>query len=460
MRSIAPRSAVRIAVAACAAAAAVATLALPVAAVAQPASADPSPSQPQPPSPPPPPSPSPSPPASAPSPAPPPTSARPAAGVAQPAAGVAQPAPSVAQPASAELRRAGAAALEAGQLGQALSLYQRALGPTRSDPQIWFDLCLVRYAAGDYGRALNACYRALPADEGRVVALLEQIAEAMRAARVQTGRLFVPEPLQRWYESERSLTESLAASEPPAEATGAVRALDPAPLAAPGAADVIPAARLDYLRGRRPALPYSIRSRPDDYGVGVDLSGRGGVLIYAPDTTPLVAGGRLEWRWREHGATEHKLYFAEYLHAIDQTGGIAALGYGARGGKTTGSIGLAVPWGRSEGRRNVLIPDHTLALHGELRFGFFREFMIDRSFALLFETTLVGGLNLAKAAIRLGDKIGDACGAEETDCPETPDGNPGWPLSHFMIQVGVSFGYRGRHPRYARPEVFAPMGGS
>jgi hypothetical protein len=29
-----------------------------------------------------------------------------------------------------------------------------------------------------------------------------------------------------------------------------------------------------------------------------------------------------------------------------------------------------------------------------------------------------------------------------------------------MIQVGVSFGFRGRHPRYDRAEVFAPMGGS
>lgn len=458
MRSIAPRSAVWTAVAACAVVAAVSTLAQPAEAVAQPGAAVPSPS-PSSPSPPPSPSPSPSPPspssspADAPSPAPPVT--------AQPDPGVAPPSPAGAPlPASAGLRRAAAEALEAGRLGEALTLYERAFRPKRSDPQVWFDLCLVRYAAGDYGRALNACYRALPADEGRVVALLDQIAAAMRTARVRPGRLFLPEPAQRWYEADRWLPESLTASEPPAEATGAVRALDPEPLAAAGAADVIPAARLNYLRGPRPALPYSIEARPDDYGVGVDISGRGGVLFYAPDTTPLVAGGRLEWRWREHGATEHSFYFAEYLHAIDQTGGIAAIGYGGRGGKTTGSIGLAVPWGRSEGRRDVLIPDHTLALHGEIRFGFFRDVMIDRSFALLFEATLVGGLNLGKAAIRLGDKIGDACGAEETDCPETPDGNPGWPLTHVMIQVGVSFGYRGRHPRYAHPEVFAPMGGS
>jgi hypothetical protein len=86
--------------------------------------------------------------------------------------------------------------------------------------------------------------------------------------------------------------------------------------------------------------------------------------------------------------------------------------------------------------------------------------MIDRSWAVLFEGSLVTGLNLAKAAIRLGDKISDACGAEETDCPETPDANPGWPLGHFMIQVGVSFGFRGRHPRYGRAEIFTPMGGS
>jgi hypothetical protein len=380
-----------------------------------------------------------------------------------PAAGQPSPAAPLAAgtPASADLLRAGAEALEAGRLGEALKLYERALGPARSDPRVWFDLCLVRYSAGDFGRALNACYRALPADQRRVMALLERIAVAMRASNVRVGRLIVPEPEPRWYSPDKGLSEALVVWEDPPASAGAVRALDPAPLPAAGAADVIPAARLDYLRGRRPTLPYRVPSRPDDYGVGLDVSPRGGLLFYAPDTTPVVGGGRIEWRTREHGTSpSYEFYFAEYLHAIDKTGGIGAIGLGGRGSKYSGSIGLSVPWGRSEGRRDVLIPDHTLALHGELRFGMFRDVMIDRSWGLVFEGSLVGGLNLAKAAIRLGDKISDSCGAEETDCPMTPDANPRWPLGHFMIQLGFSFGYRGRHPRYGRADLFAPMGGS
>jgi hypothetical protein len=370
-------------------------------------------------------------------------------------------APAGARPAPEDLRRAGAEALEDGRLGEALALYERALGPTRSDPRVWFDLCLVRYSAGDYGRALNACYRALDADEGRAIALLERIAAAMRASGVRSGRLIVPEPEQRWYSPDRWLPEVLTSSELPPAAAGAVRALDPEPLAVAGAAEVIAAGRLDHLRGPRPTLPYHVPSRADDYGAGLDVSARGGLLFYAPDTTPLVGGVRAELRRREHGSSTHTFYFAEYLHAVDETGGIGAVGYGGRGGKISGSIGLSVPWGRSEGRRDVLIPDHTLALHGELRFGVFHEVMIDRSWAVMFEGSLVAGLNLAKAAIRIGDKISDSCGADDPDdCPKTPDANPEWPLGHFMIQLGVSFGFRGRHPRYDRAEVFAPMGGS
>jgi hypothetical protein len=280
----------------------------------------------------------------------------------------------------------------------------------------------------------------------------------MRASGVRPGRLIVPEPEERWHAPEQALSEALASSEAPPASAGAVRAFGPQPPAVTGEADVIPAARLDYLRGPRPALPYQVRSRADDYGVGVDLSARGGLLIYAPDTTPFVGGVRIERRRREHGSSTHGFHFAEYLHAVDKTGGIGAVGYGGRGGKISGSIGLSVPWGRSEGRRDVLIPDHTLALHGEVRLGVFRDVMIDRSWAVMFEGGLVAGLNLAKAAIRLAE---DACDADDPeDCPEKPDANPTWPLGHFMIQLGVSFGFRGRHPRYHRAEVFTPMGRS
>lgn len=384
-----------------------------------------------------------------------------AAAAAQPAPAVAQPAPPVAQPAPPDLRAAGAAALEGGRLGEALALYERALGPKRSDARVWFDLCLVRYSAGDYGRALDACYRALPADEARVVVLLAQIAAAMRDAGVKPGPLVVPEPVLRWFSADQWLHEALQAAELPPEAAGATRALDPEPLAPAGSFPVLTTDQLDRLRGRRPTLPYHVPSRPEDYGAALVFSAQGGLLSYAPDTTPLVGGVRAEWRRRAWGASSHTYYFGEYLHAIDQQGGIGAFGFGERGRRISGSIGLAVPWGRSEGRRDVLIPDHTLALHGELRIGMYRDVMIDRAWAVTFEASLAGGLNLAKAAIRLGDKIADDCGeASPADCPRTPDGNPAWPLGHWMLQVGVSLGYRGRHPKYDRPDVFAPMGGS
>ena len=372
----------------------------------------------------------------------------------------ASPAPR-AQPAPPELRRAGAAALEAGRLGEALALYERALGAERTDGEVWFDLCLVRYAAGDYGRAINACYRALPADEDRAIRLLERIAAAMRVARVSPGTLVVPEPTPRWSSPDQVIGQALPGDEPPAAAQ-ATRALDPAPLGAAGSFEVIPADRLDRLRGVRPPLPYHIPSRGADYGVGLDVSGRAGLLLYAPDTTPLVSGVRAELRRRGWGAPSHTFYFGEYLHALDKTGGIGAVGIGSRGRKIFGSIGLSVPWGRSGGRRHVLIPDHTLALHGELRIGVHRELMIDRKWAVSFEAGVVGGLNLAKAAIRFGDKLSDACSEEESEeeCPRTPDANPGWPLGHWMLQLGVSLGYRGRHPRYDRVDVFGPKGGS
>jgi hypothetical protein len=396
--------------------------------------------------------------------------ARPAPAAAQPAPGAAEPAPAPTQPtavdprrtaAADELRRAGAAALEGGQLGEALKLYERARGLVKTDPRVWFDLCLVRYSAGDYGRALDACYRALPAGEVRVALLLEQIGVAMRDARVRPGLLIVPEPAQRWFTAETWLPEALSAEEPP-EAAVATRALDPEPLPAAGAARVIAVDRLDGLRGRRPILPYQVRSRAGDYRAGFDLSARGGLLFYAPDTTPLVGGGRVEWRWRKRDVSSHQLYFAEYLHAVDKTGGVGAIGYGGRGRTISGSIGLSVPWGRSEGRRNVLVPDHTLALHGELRIGVNRDVMIDRHWALAFEASVVGGLNLGKAMIRLGDKLSDACDESKPgDCgPKTPDANPRWPLGHWLLQVGVSLGYRGRHPKYDRADVFTPMGGS
>ena len=111
---------------------------------------------------------------------------------------------------------------------------------------------------------------------------------------------------------------------------------------------------------------------------------------------------------------------------------------------------------------HALIPGYTLGLHGELRIDWFRDVVLDRNWAISFEATITAGLNLGKAAIRLGDKLSDGCGTkeEDPDCVRTPDGNPTWPLGHWMFQFGISLGRRGGHPPYDRAEVFAPMGGS
>jgi hypothetical protein len=420
-------------------------------------------------------------------------------------------------PARSGLQRAGAAALFAGRLAEAEALYQQALAEPGPTAPIWFDLCLVRYAAGDYGRAINACYRALDGDEARVLRLLERIAAAMSDAGISASGVVLPEPVRAWFEPEQWLGAALAATAPrrsvtpetadaapqpaegppgpadapprpadapprPADAPPAPADAPPAPADAPpmradaavGAAadparapsafDVIGPDQLDRLRGPAPPLPYAVPAPADDYGAGYDVSPRTGVLLYAPDTSPLVAGARVELRRRDWGSPGHTYYFGEYLHAVDGTGGIGAVGVGARvgltGGIVSGSAGLAVPWGRSEGRRDVLIRDHTLGLHGEVRFGLHHEVMISRSRSVSFEGTLIAGLNLGKALIRFGDALGDLCADDDSDCgPDTPDANPSWPIGHVMLQLGVSFGWRGSHAPYARSEVFAPAGG-
>jgi hypothetical protein len=62
-----------------------------------------------------------------------------------------------------------------------------------------------------------------------------------------------------------------------------------------------------------------------------DTTGAKLLLLYALDTTPLVGGVPAEWaapRARHEGA---RFYFAECLHAIDETGGTTVVGYGGRG---------------------------------------------------------------------------------------------------------------------------------
>src|SRR5690242_16754856 len=85
-----------------------------------------------------------------------------------PAVVAAQPAPASTEappvPPPVDLIAAGSAALEAGKLDVAEATFSDALtrsSPGASQAAVWYDLCLTRYAAGAYGDAINACYRAL-----------------------------------------------------------------------------------------------------------------------------------------------------------------------------------------------------------------------------------------------------------------------------------------------------------
>jgi hypothetical protein len=364
----------------------------------------------------------------------------------------------LAQPSSRQ--REGAAALMAGRLAEAQAHYEAALAEPSPDAPVWFDLCLVRYAVGDYGRAINACFRALPADETRVIMLLQRISDAMSAAKLVPARVVVPEPLQPWFRTETWISQRLSASAPPAAAS-ATRSVFAPPARGAGSYDVLPEDQLDGLRGAAPPLPYRISPRAADYTFGYDVSFRTGVLFYAPDTTPLVAGTRVEGRTHVPSSVSHASYFGEYLHALDGTGGVASVGAGARGGGYSGSYGFSVPWGRSEGR-NALIRNHTFGLHGELRLGAYREIAIGRSWAIAFEGSVLGGIDLPNLAIEFGHAIKNGCIKEDDDdsCPEPTAANPDWPLFHWGVQLGISFGRREGHPPYRHAEVFAPMGGS
>jgi hypothetical protein len=363
-----------------------------------------------------------------------------------------------AQPAFAD---PAATALEAGRLDEADALYMRALAASPADAGLWMNMCIVRYAQGDFGRAINACYRGLPANQGRAIGLLHHIELAIRAQHLEPPQLLVPDPAQSWFVRQRP-DSPLSAGEPPAAARATrTAAVEPQPSIS--TFDVLPDDAVTKLRGRAPTLPYSIAPRNDDYRRGYDVSLRTGLLNYAPAASPFVAGARLEMREREPGVSSHIFYYGEYLHAYDNSGGIAAGGIGARDTVMSGAIGLAIPWGIAPGRDHATYPGHVTGLHAELRYGIHREFMIGRDFGADFEATLVGGLNLAKAAIRIGDGFSDVCfDNHEENCPHTPDGNPDWPMWHAMLQVGVSFGYRTGRPAYDHAELFTPfpMGGS
>lgn len=365
----------------------------------------------------------------------------------------------LAQPAPTERQRQGAAALLAGELEEAEALYQQALAEPAPDAPVWFDLCLVRYAAGDFGGAINACYRALPADEARVLLLLREIALAMQTAEVRPGRVVVPEPTRSWFFAHNWLLKAVPFAEPTAEA-GPVRVAAALPSRGVGADDVLPVDELARLRGARPVMPYRSKVSPDDYAGGVDVSPRVGVLFYAPDASPFLVGGRVEVVQRAPESYGHASYFGEYLHAPDGTGGLIAGGAGGAARGYSATAGFAIPWGRSEGRSGTF-RNHVTGLHGQLRIGVHKELLLGHSWAISFEASIFGGLDLGQIAALIGHGFKNIClEDDEEDCPDIPDPYPDWPLGHWGLQAGFSIGQRFGHPPYPRAHVFGPMGGS
>lgn len=381
------------------------------------------------------------------------------------AAATLAPAVVAAQPASTagDPLATGSAALEAGQLDVAESQFGQALAraaPGPAQAPIWYDLCLTRYAAGAYGDAINACYRALaePLAREHVVALLAFIHDAIVAARVDLAGVTLPDPDPQWFDPQPALGLRIVGipgdgTRDPAAPVGSA--------SSPGTAASIDAIAPDIaarLSGAPPALPYSIKGKLTDYHTGIDLDAKTGLLFYAPDAGHVVVGGRFDYRRRSYGSGWHTHFYGEYLQGVDGKGGIAAVGWGQAAEHSLGiEEGLSVPWGKDDRRHDVLIPGYTIALHGELRVSYRYEVPLGRD-RLSFELSISGGLNLAKAMIRIKDGLADICTKDEqSECPKTPDHNNQWPMAHWMVNLAIGYGKRGHLARYDHSEVFAPV---
>lgn len=348
--------------------------------------------------------------------------------------------------------RAGARLLEAGRLQEARAPFLRALavgfdiGAAAS-----FNLCLTDYALGDYGRAINECYQALELEPERVLELLDRIGDRLAAAGIYTHDLLLPEPEPGWRQLAGSVKSYAPVALPVVE--GATR-LRPPPVIAPLEGPV-PEARLPRLGAQPPANPYRELPSARDYTVGYDAQLLLGALFYAPDTEPAVAGMRISRRTRAHGAEGYVYWFGEYLHAVEGGGGVAAIGPGlARENGIGLHTGLSVPWGRDARRQNAAFPGYTLALHFDLGASYRYEITVGRVWRVTLQADAGFGLNLGKGLSRIKDNW-DNLGCD--DC-ESPDRSPHWPTAHGVIALGIGIGKRAGYARYARYDVFAPIG--
>jgi len=359
----------------------------------------------------------------------------------------------------------GAVALEAGRVDEAIARFGQAVVSLQTERSwAWFDLCLAHYAAGSFGEAINACYRALgdPAAERRVIRVLGVIHRAIADAHLDVEGFTLPDPSTAWFRPGPAIARALViARAPDAAEVGEVRDLPAEAVADPEQLELVAPDRLAALRGPAPVLPYAIRPKRHDYSRGYDLELKTGMLFYGRDTTPFVVGARGALRSRAFGSLFHGLSYLEYLQAVDGDGGIAAIGVGNAGESGLGlEAGLSVPWGRDDRRQHATFPGYTLSLHAELRLSYRRELALGWGDRISIEVSIAGGVNVPKSLVRLKDAFKDLCSSDSEPCPSTPDESPLWPGTHWMVGLSIGFGHRTGYPRYDHAEVWAPAGGT
>jgi hypothetical protein len=337
----------------------------------------------------------------------------------------------------------GARLLEAGRLDEAEAVF------TAKPPSGWrdFDLCLVHYAKGEYGKAIEACYRALDSFTTEKLAqqMLAVIHATMRAQGL-TAHGLMPHPTRLWHTA--SLDHRIAGSRE--RATVAAAPVEP-----------LLAATLDTdLRGRAPPLPYRIPAGKSDYTTGYDVVLVTGALFYGKDASPFVAGLRGEFRLHRPGENGYGHAWGEYLQAPDRSAGIAAIGFGGASGGDYGERGFgadlmfSVPFGKDDRRQDVLVPGYQTAVmlaarvtaHYELDLG---------SITIGFHPAVDGGINISKVF------SGDTCFTMNDECEDkqsADEKSPTWKWTYWMVQLGVSVGIRRGSQRYHDEHVFAPSG--
>jgi hypothetical protein len=365
-------------------------------------------------------------------------------------------APVHAEPKYEELVTSGAIALEAHRLGDAERFFTAALDRSSRPGWMHFNLCLTHYLDGAYGRALQACYRSLedPGTEGRAYAIMHLISQ--RIASAALDGLLLPEPTHEWFDPDRKLSLRISGGVPRDE-SGPVRHVQAAKAAA--SAFALDAAVVERMRGPAPPNPYVVRPHDADATRGFALVPKLGTLFYAPDTTPFVAGARAEYQYRVPGKGNYRTAFVEYMHALDGNGGIGSVG-GGFGGLLGFEYSASVPWGRDARRVDVTYPGYLTGVYFDARISARFELPLGKS-SIAGEIAVLGGVNPGKLMKMLGQSLKDFCLEEEGDpacMTEDKKIDPEWKTGFVMLELGIALGRSFGYPRYARADLYAPVG--